>query len=138
MRRVTYHTTEQVDYHAGVSLHWNHRNKHEKEVNTIRAILTITGPQAKKIYNTLNEPGDEKRYIGIFTRDGRQLIQVIDANDTVHNFDLEGTTVDVKYRRYHNFLTGEVIEENMDFNRWEYDTTGGENTLTVGTTNRFV
>lgn len=27
----------------------------------MRPILTITGPQAKKIYETLNEPGDEKR-----------------------------------------------------------------------------
>lgn len=83
----------------------------------MRPILTITVPQAEKIHNTLNEAGDEKRYIGTFTRDGRQLIQVIDATDTVHNFDLEGMTIDVKYRRYHNFLTGEVIEENMDFNK---------------------
>ena len=103
----------------------------------MRPILTITGPQAKTIYEILNEPGDEKRYIGTFARDGQQLIQVIDANDTVHNFDLEGMTIDVKYRRYHNFLTGEVIEENMDFNRWEYNTSDGDSTLTISTTDRF-
>jgi hypothetical protein len=72
----------------------------------MRPIITITGPQAKAIHEILNEPGDEKRYIGTFTKDGRQLIQVIDANDTVHNFDLEGVTIDVKYRRYHNSPTG--------------------------------
>ena len=83
----------------------------------MKPIITITGPQAKAIHETLNEPGDEKRYIGTFTRDEQQLIQVIDANDMVHNFDLEGMTIDVKHRRYHNFLTGEVIEENMDFNK---------------------
>lgn len=103
----------------------------------MRPIMTITGPQAEKIYKTLNEPGDEKRYISIFSKDGKRLIQVIDADDEVHNFDLEGTTIDIKHRRYHNFLAGEVIEENMDFNHWKYAEANGENKLTISNTAKF-
>lgn len=103
----------------------------------MRPIMTITGPQAEKIYKTLNEPGDEKRYISIFSKDGKRLIQVIDADDEVHNFDLEGATIDIKHRRYHNFLAGEVIEENMDFNEWDYNEVGGQNELTISNTSKF-
>jgi len=55
----------------------------------------------------------------------------------VHNFDLEGTTIDIKHRRYHNFLAGEVIEENMDFNHWDYNEVGGQNELSISSTSQF-
>lgn len=62
---------------------------------------------------------------------------MIDANDEVHNFDLERTTIDIKHRRYHNFLAGEVIEENMDFNHWDYTEVGGQNELGISNTSKF-
>lgn len=103
----------------------------------MRPIIEITGAPAERVYETLNELGDEKRYISLFVKDGRQLIQVIDANDKVHNFDLERATIDIKHYHYHNFMFGEVLEENMDFNHWEYKNTDNQKVLTISNTNKF-
>jgi hypothetical protein len=109
----------------------------QRRSEQMRPIIEITGAPAERVYETLNELGDEKRYISLFVKDGRQLIQVIDANDKVHNFDLEGATIDIKHYHYHNFMFGEVLEENMDFNHWEYKNTDNQKVLTISNTNKF-
>lgn len=85
-------------------------------MNTVK-VLTIVGEEAGNIRDILNQPGAYKHNIGLINS---LQLQIVDDNDSFHNFSLENTTVHVEHPSCHGFGHGEVIEERMDFDRWEY------------------
>ena len=74
-------------------------------------VLTIVGEEAGNIRDILNQSGAYKHNIGLINS---LQLQIVDDNDSFHNFSLENTTVHVEHPSCHGFGHGERVTDHNE------------------------